>query len=59
MGTGCSVFKLSTKKMIKTPKCRLIPMSDDVIKVVNQIGEYDRSPDGIVFYNILKESTVS
>ena len=33
-------------------------MPDDVIKVVNQMGENDGSPDGIVFRNIHKESTV-
>ena len=57
-GTSHSVFKLSTKSMIATPRCNPVPMSDDVIKVVNQIGEDDRSPDGIVFCNIHKELTV-
>ena len=38
-GTGHSVFKLSTKKMIVTPRCKPIPMPDDVIEVVNQMGE--------------------
>ena len=33
-------------------------MPDDVIKVVNQMGEDDGSPDGIVFCNIHKESTM-
>ena len=33
-------------------------MSDDVIEVVNQIGEDDGSPDGIFVCNIHKESTV-
>ena len=35
-GTGHSVFKLSTKKMILTPRCKPIPMPDDIIKVVNK-----------------------
>ena len=34
-GTGHSVFKLSTKKMIITSRCKPIPMPDDVIEVVN------------------------
>ena len=57
-GKGHSVFKLSMKKMIITPRCKPIPMADNIIKVINQMGEDDRSPDGIVFHNILKESTI-
>ena len=57
-GTGHSVFKLSTKSMIVTPRCKPIPILDDVIEVVNQMGQDDRLPDGIVFCNIHKESTV-
>ena len=33
-------------------------MPDNIIEVVNQMGEDDGSPDGIVFCNIHKESTV-
>ena len=59
-GTGHSVFKLATKNMIITPKCKPIPipMSDDVIQVINQMGEDDGSPGGIVFRNIHKILTV-
>ena len=48
-GTGDSVFKLSTKTMIMTPRCKPIPIPDDVISVVNQMGVDDGSPKGIVF----------
>ena len=51
-GTGHSVFKLSTKTMIVTPRCKPIPMPDDVIVVVNQMGEDDGSLEGIVFFVI-------
>ena len=44
--------------MIVTTRCKPIPVPDDVIKVVNQMGEDDGSPNGIVFRNILKESTL-
>ena len=44
--------------MIITPRCKPIPMPDDVIEVVNQMGEDDGSTDGIVFFNIHKESSV-
>ena len=37
--TGHSVFKLSTKSMIVTPRCKPIPMLDDVIEVVNKMGK--------------------
>ena len=53
-GTGHSVFKLSTKSMIVTPRCNPVPMPDNVIEVVNQMGEDDGSPDRIVFRNIHK-----
>ena len=57
-GTGHSVFKLSTKSMIVTSRCKPIHMPDNVIEVVNQMGEDDESPDGMVFRNIDKKSTV-
>ena len=43
--------------MIVTPRCKPIPMPDDVIKVVNQMGEDNGSPEGKIFRNIHKEST--
>ena len=57
-GTGHSVFKLSTKAMIVTPRCKPIPMLDDMISIVNQMGVDDGSPEGIVFCNIHKELSV-
>ena len=51
-GTGQSIFKLLTKKMIVPPRCKPIFMPDDVIAVVNQMGEDDGSPEGTVFCNI-------
>ena len=57
-GTGHLVCKLSTNDMIITPRCKPIPMPDDVVKVVNQMGEDDGLLDGIGFHKIHKESTV-
>ena len=57
-GTGHSVSKLSTKAMILTPRCKPIPMPDDVISIVNQMGVDDGPPEGIVFCNIHKELSV-
>ena len=54
-GTGHSVFKLSTKAMIVTPRCKPIPMPDNVISVVNQMGVDDGLPEGMVVCNIHKE----
>ena len=51
-GTGHQVFKLSNKRMITTPKCRPVPMPDDVIKIVNDLGEQDEMPNRIEFLNI-------
>ena len=53
-GTGHSVFKLSTKATIIIPRCKPIPMPDNVIELVNQIGEDNGSLEGIVFCNIHK-----
>ena len=58
-GTGHQVFKLSTKKVLTTPKCKPVPMPDDVIKVVNDMGIQDKMPFGIQFHNIHHESTLS
>ena len=57
-GTGYSVFKLSTKNMIITPRCKPIPMPDNVIEEVNLMGEDDGSPNEIFFCDIHKESNV-
>ena len=44
-----------TKSMIVTPRCKhVLIIPDNVIEVVNQIGEDDGSPDEIVFRNIYK-----
>ena len=51
--TDHSVFKLSTKTMIVTPRYKTILMPDDMIAVVNQMGEDDGSLKGIFFYNII------
>ena len=57
-GTGHSVLKLSIKKMIITSRCKSVPMPDNVIKVVNQMGKDEGMLDGIVFCNILKNSNL-
>ena len=38
-GTGHSVFKLSTKQMIITPRCKPVLMPDNMIEVVNKMGK--------------------
>ena len=44
--------------MTVTPRCKPIPMPDDVIVVINQMGEDNGSPEGIVFCSIHKVLTV-
>ena len=53
-GTGHQVFNLSNKEMITTPKCKPVPMPDDVIEVVNEVGKQEGMPNGIEFLNINK-----
>ena len=57
-GTGHSVFKFSTKKMIITTKCKPVPIPDDVIDVMNKMGKDEEMPDRIRFCNIHTESTL-
>ena len=52
--TGNLVFKLSTKKMIITPRCKPIPMPDNVVKAVNQMGKDEGMIDRIVFVTYLR-----
>ena len=58
-GTGHQVFKLATKKLVTTPKCKPVPMPDNVIKVVNVMGKQDKMKNRIQFHNIHHESTLS
>ena len=44
--------------MIITPRCKPIPMPDNIIEVVNKMREDDGMLDRMVFCNILKESTL-
>ena len=58
-GTGHQVFKLLSKRLVTTPKCKPVPIPDNVIQVVNDIGEQDGMPNGIEFRNIHHESTLA
>ena len=58
-GTGHQVFKLMTRRMVTTPKCKPIPMPDNVIQVVNDMGIQEGMPSGIQFRNIHHESTLA
>lgn len=57
-GTGHHVFKLQTKRMVTTPKCKLKPMSQDVIDIVNKLGEEEGVPDGIQFLDVHGKATL-
>ena len=58
-GTSHQVFKLSSKRLVTSPKCKPVPMSEDVIQVVNDIGIHDSMPSRIKFRNIHHESTLA
>ena len=57
-GTGHSVFKLSTKQIIITLRCKPVPMPDNVIEVMNKMGIDEEMPDRIHFSSIHKELTL-
>ena len=56
-GTGHQVFKLSSKRLVTSPKCKPVPMPDDIIKVVSDLGIQDGMPSDIEFRSIHNEST--
>ena len=58
-GTGHIVFKLSTKQLVTTPKCKPKPMAEDIVTVVNKIRKKEEMPNRIKFQNIHHEATLS
>ena len=57
--TGHTLFKLSTKRLVTTPKCKPKPMTEDTITVVNEIEKEEGMPDGIQLHYMNHESTLS
>ena len=53
------VFKLLSKQLVTTPKSKPVHMPEDVIQVVNDMGEQDDMPNGIQFCNTYHESTLA
>ena len=58
-GTSHIVFKLAIKRLVTTPKCKSKPMAEDIVTLVNEMGEREGMPGGIQFQNIHYESTLS
>ena len=54
-----TVFKLATKRLVITTKCKRTPMAEDIVEVVNEMGKQEGIPDKIQFHNIHHESTLS
>ena len=54
--TGHIVFKLSTKRLVTTPKYKPNPMAEVIDEVVNKMGKQEVMLDGIQFHNIHHES---
>ena len=48
---GHLVFKLSTRKVITCNKIDVIPLTQDIIERINEIGKQDHQPDSIVITN--------
>ena len=57
-GTGHKVIKLLTKRVVSTPRCKPIPIPQDVIDLVNEMGEQEGIPDGIQFLNVHGKATL-
>ena len=45
--SGHIVFKLSTKQLVTTPKCKPKPMAEDIVTVVNDVGNREGMSDKI------------
>ena len=58
-GTGHQVFKLSSKWLGTSPKCKAVSMPDNIIQVVNDTGILDGMLSRIEFCNIHHESTLA
>ena len=58
-GTGHTVLKLSSKQLVTTPKCKPKPMAEDIISLVNDIGNMEGMPDELQFHNIHHKLTLS
>jgi hypothetical protein len=52
------VFKLNTKQPVSVNRVDIIPTTDAVIKIENDIGEQEEQPEGIEFSNIKGEITL-
>jgi hypothetical protein len=57
-GSGHTVFKLSTKKVVSVNRVTTIPTSKSNIQTVNDIGEQEGQPEGIQFSNLNGEVTL-
>ena len=49
ISTSHIIFKLSTKKLVTTPKCKLKPMVEDIFTIVDEIGRKKGHHDSIFF----------
>ena len=58
-GNGHTVFKLATKQLVTTPKCKPKPMAEDVVEIVNNVDKQEQMPGSIQFHNIHQEPTFS
>ena len=52
--TGHLIFKLPTKKMIITQRCKPVPMPDNIINVMNKIREKKECQTGFIFATYIK-----
>ena len=58
-GCGYIVFKLQTKQPISVPQVTLIPMTNDIINRVNQMGKDKGEQEGIVCTEMFGKATLN
>ena len=58
-GKGYNVLKMSTGQVVTVNKVTIIPINDDHIQRVNQMGALDRQCDGIIIINFYGDVTIN
>ena len=58
-GNGHKVLKISTGQVVTVNKVTVIPVNDDHIRRVNQMGALDRQCDGIIISNFYGDITIN
>ena len=58
-GCGHSIFKLQTKQPISVPRVTPIPITNNIIKRVNQLGKEEGEEEGIICTDMFGNATLN